>query len=109
MTALVNYTWPGNIRELRNVLERSVIVTQGKRLRIPKDALDDSAQAPDGAVLKRSAASPRLLAHRGPAVVFSDIHDLSQRIDDPDLEVTEDSVLVLQRGGPKGAPGSRSC
>jgi dihydroxyacid dehydratase/phosphogluconate dehydratase len=56
-------------------------------------------------VLKRSAASERLLAHRGPAVVFSDIHDLSARIDGPDLPVTEDSVLVLQRGGPKGAPG----
>jgi L-arabonate dehydrase len=61
--------------------------------------------APDGAVLKRSAASPRLLRHRGPAVVFKDIHDLSARIDDPDLDVTADSVLVLQNGGPKGAPG----
>jgi dihydroxy-acid dehydratase len=61
--------------------------------------------APDGAVLKRSAASPHLLRHRGPAVVFKDIHDLSARIDDPDLDVTGDSVLVLQCGGPKGAPG----
>jgi formate hydrogenlyase transcriptional activator len=43
MDALVRYSWPGNIRELRNVLERSVIVTSGKRLRIPKDALDESA------------------------------------------------------------------
>jgi L-arabonate dehydrase len=61
--------------------------------------------APDGAVLKRSAASPQLLRHRGPAVVFSDVYDLSARIDDPDLDVTPDSVLVLQNGGPKGAPG----
>ena len=43
MEALVKYSWPGNIRELRNVLERSVILTSGKRLRIPKDALDESA------------------------------------------------------------------
>ncbi|HXY86607.1 MAG TPA: dihydroxy-acid dehydratase [Gaiellaceae bacterium] len=61
--------------------------------------------APDGAVLKRSAASPELLEHSGPAIVFSDIYDLSARIDDPELPVTADSVLVLQRGGPKGAPG----
>jgi dihydroxy-acid dehydratase len=61
--------------------------------------------APDGAVLKRSAASPQLLEHRGPAVVFRDIHELSARIDDPDLEISEESVLILQRGGPRGAPG----
>ena len=42
MTALVDYSWPGNIRELRNVLERSVILTSGKRLRIPKDAFDEN-------------------------------------------------------------------
>jgi formate hydrogenlyase transcriptional activator len=59
MTALVNYTWPGNIRELRNVLERSVIVTQGKRLRIPKDALDESAQTPDGSVVPMAEADRR--------------------------------------------------
>jgi formate hydrogenlyase transcriptional activator len=59
MTALVNYTWPGNIRELRNVLERSVIVTQGKRLHIPKDALDESAQAPEGAVIPMAEAERR--------------------------------------------------
>jgi dihydroxy-acid dehydratase len=61
--------------------------------------------APDGAVVKRSAASAELLRHRGPAVVFEDIDDLSARIDDPGLEVTPDSVLVLRRCGPKGAPG----
>ncbi len=61
--------------------------------------------APDGAVLKRSAASPHLLRHRGPAVVFEDVHDLNARIDDPDLPVNAKSVLVLKNGGPKGAPG----
>jgi dihydroxy-acid dehydratase len=61
--------------------------------------------APDGAVVKRSAASAGLLRHRGPAVVFEDIDDLGARIDDPDLAVTADSVLVLRRCGPQGAPG----
>ena len=61
--------------------------------------------APDGAVLKRSAASQHLLHHRGPAVVFEDVHELNNRIDDPTLNITADSVLVLKNGGPKGAPG----
>ena len=61
--------------------------------------------APDGAIVKQSAASAALLRHRGPAVVFEDIDDLTARIDDPALEVTPDSVLVLRNAGPKGAPG----
>jgi dihydroxyacid dehydratase/phosphogluconate dehydratase len=61
--------------------------------------------APTGAVVKRSAASPGLLRHRGPAIVFEDVYDLKERIDAPDLDVSEDSVLVLKNGGPKGAPG----
>ncbi|MEO8310200.1 MAG: IlvD/Edd family dehydratase [Caldimonas sp.] len=61
--------------------------------------------APRGAVLKRSAADPKLLDHVGPAVVFKDHHDLIARIDDPSLKVTADSVLVLQEAGPIGAPG----
>jgi dihydroxy-acid dehydratase len=61
--------------------------------------------APDGAVIKTVAAEPRLLRHRGPAVVFEDYADLEERIDDPALSVTADSVLVLKRAGPVGAPG----
>jgi dihydroxy-acid dehydratase len=61
--------------------------------------------APDGAVLKVSAASPALLRHRGPACVFRDLADLSARIDDPALPVTPASVLVLQNAGPVGGPG----
>jgi dihydroxy-acid dehydratase len=60
---------------------------------------------PDGAVIKFSAADPRLLAHEGRAVVFEDIHDLAARVDDPDLDVDADSVLVLRNAGPVGAPG----
>jgi dihydroxy-acid dehydratase len=59
----------------------------------------------DGAVMKPSAASPALLQHTGKAVVFENIEDYHQRIDDPDLDVDENSVLVLKNVGPKGYPG----
>ena len=61
--------------------------------------------APDGAVIKISASTPRLLQHTGPAIVFKNYDDLEARINDPDLPVTEDSVLVLQSAGPLGGPG----
>ncbi len=61
--------------------------------------------APDGAVIKPAAASPALLRHRGPAVVFDSIEDFHHRIDDPGLDVDADSVLVLRGCGPKGYPG----
>jgi dihydroxy-acid dehydratase len=61
--------------------------------------------APDGAVIKHTAADPRLLRHAGPAVVFRNYNDLEARLDDPGLPVTADSVLVLQDAGPLGAPG----
>jgi dihydroxy-acid dehydratase len=60
---------------------------------------------PGGAILKPSAASADLLTHRGRAVVFEDIEDYKKRIDDPDLEVDETSILVLKGCGPKGYPG----
>ncbi|GLA29439.1 hypothetical protein AnigIFM63604_004541 [Aspergillus niger] len=62
--------------------------------------------APNGAVIKASASKDkRLLRHRGPAVVFENPRDLAKRLDDPELEVTADSVLVLQGIGPIGNPG----
>jgi dihydroxy-acid dehydratase len=61
--------------------------------------------APDGAVIKHLAASPSLLSHTGPAVVFEDYRDLQSRVNDPALEVTADSVLVLRHAGPQGGPG----
>jgi dihydroxy-acid dehydratase len=61
--------------------------------------------APGGAVIKPAAATKELLVHRGPAVVFDSIEDLRARLDDPDLDVTEDSVLVLRGCGPRGYPG----
>ena len=61
--------------------------------------------APDGAVLKPSAATPALMKHAGRAVVFEDIDDLNRRIDDPDLDVEPADILVLKNCGPKGYPG----
>jgi dihydroxy-acid dehydratase len=61
--------------------------------------------APRGALVKPAAATPELLQHTGPAVVFDSIEDMRARIDDPDLDVTADSVLVLRGCGPKGYPG----
>jgi dihydroxy-acid dehydratase len=61
--------------------------------------------APDGAILKTVAADPRLLQHRGPAVVFEDYADLKRRLDDPAIAITPESVLVLRSAGPVGAPG----
>jgi L-arabonate dehydrase len=61
--------------------------------------------APNGAVLKPSAATPALLKHRGRAVVFENFDDYKKRIVDPELDVTADSVLVMKNCGPKGYPG----
>ncbi len=61
--------------------------------------------APQGAVVKPSAATPALMQHRGRAVVFEDIDDFKARIDDPDLDVEPEDVLVLKNCGPKGYPG----
>jgi dihydroxy-acid dehydratase len=61
--------------------------------------------APDGAIIKPSAASEHLLVHEGPAHVFETIEELKATIDDPDLPVTPDTVLVLKGCGPKGYPG----
>jgi dihydroxy-acid dehydratase len=61
--------------------------------------------APGGAVIKPSAATPSLLVHRGRALAFESIEDFKARIDDPDLDVDENSVLVLKGAGPRGYPG----
>ncbi|SDI41575.1 IlvD/Edd family dehydratase [Nonomuraea jiangxiensis] len=61
--------------------------------------------APGGAVIKPAAASPELLRHRGRAVVFDSVEDVYARLDSPDLDVDETSVLVLRGCGPKGYPG----
>ncbi|HKW55224.1 MAG TPA: IlvD/Edd family dehydratase [Stellaceae bacterium] len=60
---------------------------------------------PDGAVLKPSAATPKLMKHKGRAVVFESIEHFKERVDQPDLEIDENSVMVLKGAGPKGYPG----
>ena len=77
-----------------------VPLAQGRTLAVLRGNL-----APNGAVMKSSAAEARLLVHEGPALVFDGPEDLRARIDDPDLEVTPDTVLVLRNAGPVGAPG----
>ena len=61
--------------------------------------------APNGCVIKQTAADPKFHKHRGKAVVFKDYTELNLRIDDPNLDVDENSILVLQNAGPIGAPG----
>ena len=61
--------------------------------------------APEGAILKRAAATPELLEHEGRAVVFSSLDDLARQIDDPDLDVNPDDILVLQNAGPRSPSG----
>jgi dihydroxy-acid dehydratase len=88
------------------VTDRSVIASLEQPLaREGGIAVVCGSLAPNGAIVKQSAASASLLRHRGPAVVFEDVYDVQSRIDDPALAVTPDSVLVLRNSGPKGGPG----
>jgi dihydroxy-acid dehydratase len=61
--------------------------------------------APDGAVIKSTAADPKLLKHSGRAMVFDDYNDMAERLEDADLDVDADSVLILRNSGPQGGPG----
>jgi dihydroxy-acid dehydratase len=81
------------IRPLANPVSKQAIVVVKGNL------------ASRGAVMKPSAASPHLLKHTGPAVVFENFADMVARIDSPELNVSKDSVLVLKNVGPVGAPG----
>jgi len=87
-------------------LDRDVVATLDAPLG-PAGAISvvRGSLAPSGALVKRSAASPHLLRHRGPALVFEDVYDVAARIDDPALDVTPETVLVLRNSGPKGGPG----
>lgn len=71
----------------------------------PVIAMLRGSLAPGGAVIKVAAASPALLRHSGPAIVFDDYHDMRRRLDDPELEIGRDSVIVVRDCGPAGAPG----
>ncbi|MCL4532307.1 MAG: dihydroxy-acid dehydratase [Actinobacteria bacterium] len=61
--------------------------------------------APNGAVIKHAAATPRLLKHTGRAVVFASMREVVEAVNDPELDVTPDDILVMQNAGPIGGPG----
>jgi L-arabonate dehydrase len=119
---------PAVMREIQHVLDREALTVNGRKMgeniadapcwnRDVIKTIDEPFKekagiavlrgnlAPDGAVIKPSAASPRLLKHRGKAVVFESIEDFHARIDDEALDVDENSIMVLKGCGPKGYPG----
>lgn len=86
--------------------DRDVIKTMDSPI-VPSGALVvlKGNLSPSGAILKVAAATPRLLEHTGPAVVFENYLDMLARVDSPELEVSADSVLVMRNSGPRGVPG----
>ncbi|MEA5461764.1 IlvD/Edd family dehydratase [Arcicella sp. LKC2W] len=119
---------PAVIKELKSVLHNDVLTVNGRSIGMNSEdaevfnrdivgtmeapfkensgiAVVRGNLSPNGAVIKPSAATPELMIHRGKAVVFETIEDYHARIDDPNLEVDENSVLVLKNVGPKGYPG----
>ncbi|WP_374402889.1 L-arabinonate dehydratase [Niveibacterium sp.] len=98
--------WQTALDELDPVDEHAVIRTLDAPLTAqPALAVLRGNLAPSGAVIKPSAASPQLLRHRGRALVFDSCAEMNARINDPDLNVDEHTVLVLRNAGPVGAPG----
>jgi dihydroxy-acid dehydratase len=96
--------WQNNRRAENH--NRDVIMPMGRPFK--KDtgiAVLRGNLCPDGAIIKPSAATPKLMQHAGRAVVFEDIDDFHARIDDPKLRIDENSVMVLKNCGPKGYPG----
>ena len=119
---------PVVIKELKGFLHNEAVTVNGKSIganNISAECYDEaviaSAEKPfsnavglavvkgnlceNGAVIKPSAASPTLMKHRGKAVVFETIEDYKERINDPDLDIDETSIMVLKNVGPKGYPG----
>ena len=119
---------PVVLRELENLLHQDVVTVNGKSLKennakakcynddviatLDKPFQQNAGIAilkgnlcEDGAVIKPSAATPKLMKHNGRAVVFESMEDYHARIDDPDLDIDEKSVIVLKSVGPKGYPG----
>ena len=119
---------PAVIRELGDLIHRDAPTVNGRSMgentaeapcwnreviRTLKEPLKPNAGiavlrgnlCPDGAVIKPSAATPALMRHRGRAVVFTSIEHFKERVDAPDLEIDETSVMVLQGAGPRGYPG----
>ncbi len=119
---------PAVIKELKSKIHNDVITVNGKSMgancemaeNYNEEIIGSMSQpfkkdsgiavlkgnlSPNGAVLKPSAASPHLMKHRGKAVVFETIEDYKAKIDLPDLDIDENSIMVLKNVGPKGYPG----
>jgi dihydroxy-acid dehydratase len=119
---------PTLLRELKPLLHLDALTVTGRTLGEEIDAAQAFAQnvvrpfsnpiypqggiavlrgnlAPGGAIIKQSAADPKLMKHEGRAVVFENAEDLARRVDADDLDVKADDILVLKNIGPKGAPG----
>jgi dihydroxy-acid dehydratase len=91
--------WPAyNDDEVIRPLDRPVFPSQAI-------AVLTGNLAPNGAAIKLASATPKLITHQGPALVFDSLEDLANRIDEPTLTVTPDHCLVLRNAGPIGAPG----
>ena len=104
----INVTGKPLVESLKGaeIFDATVIATYNKPLQPEAGiAVLRGNIAPNGAVIKPAAASAHLLVHTGVAVVFESIEDFHDRIDDPDLDVDENSVLILRGCGPKGYPG----
>jgi L-arabonate dehydrase len=98
---------PVVIKELESILRKDTITVNGKSI-VQNSAgitVVKGNLCPDGAIIKTSASSDHLLRHTGKAVVFETIEDYHARIDDPELEIDENSIMVLKNVGPKGYPG----
>ena len=93
------------VKDVRNWNEDVILPLEKALARQGGIAVLRGNLAPDGAVLKPSAASPHLLQHRGRAVVFEDIDDYKAQINDEALEIDETCIMVLKNCGPKGYPG----
>jgi dihydroxyacid dehydratase/phosphogluconate dehydratase len=94
-----------NVKDAENYNEEVIRPVSNALVRSGGIAVLRGNLAPRGAIIKPSAATPELMQHSGRAVVFETIEDYKERIDDPNLEVDEASVLVLKNCGPKGYPG----
>lgn len=96
----------GSLIEGKRVLDDEVIRPISAAISpLPTIAILTGNLAPHGAVVKVASASAALLSHTGPALVFDDYENMLARIDDPDLQVSAESVLILRNAGPKGVPG----
>jgi L-arabonate dehydrase len=119
---------PAVIKEMKNVLHNDALTVNGKGIGANSEGAEvfdrnivGTMEVPfkensgiavvrgnlalNGAVIKPSAATPALMTHRGKAVVFETIEDYHARIEDPDLDIDENSIMVLKNVGPKGYPG----